>query len=371
MKAEIYVPAVAESLADLKVSFELLEPARRKCIQTGLMLIIRPAGLSAEKIQLQLDNLDYFLGKPIPDRPMVFGMHPNMPLSGSERLNFLTNPNWSEEYVRRGIEMMAKLPSELTPASGKAISLHLNTLVALEAWAANEPHWEKAFEGVLERIKGLVAFGADHGVRIAIETTPIPEFGDTPRNDRSLLNNSGGGYWPDLINPWPLLFWRGEIEKLREAGANLTIDICHSYIALRTILEIEKYTSKKQESFLARYGLYASDLEHAREAMEFASLVLEHTKPGDIWHVNDARGFYKSPELFGEESFFEEGVQLFEGDIPENDLMILIREGLRKRIKFVLEVHETDFTNRPNTKMSLERVLGLFEATEDDLAITR
>ncbi|MFZ2202614.1 MAG: hypothetical protein WAV56_04460, partial [Microgenomates group bacterium] len=169
MKAEIYVPALAESLEDLKVSYDLLEPARLKGFQTGLMIVIRPQGLSRERIQRQIDNLDYFLKKSADERPRVFGMHPNMPLSGPERLNFLTNPDWSEEYVRRGIEMVAKLPQELTPFTGRSISFHLNTLITSDKWMGNVNSWTKTFEIVLGRINNLADFGKGLGVSIAIE----------------------------------------------------------------------------------------------------------------------------------------------------------------------------------------------------------
>lgn len=353
-EAEIYVPAVAGFPNDLRNRYDLLEAAREKNYKTGLMLVIRPQDLNPEKVQKQLDNLDPYAAKSVAERPAIFAMHPNLPISGEAPFNFLKNPNFSEDYVGKAIEFVARFPPELSPATGRALSFHLNSLIAPEEWISDDDYWANVFEGVLERIGNLAEFAKRQGVDIAVETTPVTEFGDVSKDPEHLMGD-GHTYWADLGNPWPLLFWRDEIHRLRQKGSRVAIDFCHSFIALRTVLLAGRLAKEGRPEALSVYMLHQSDIDAARK-VSFPEAVLAHTQKGDIWHVNDAKGFYKTVALQGEESSFQEGVALFEGEIPVEALDTLVKKGLKLPIKYVIEVHEEDFTNSPNTKKSLQKV---------------
>lgn len=356
-KAEIYLPSVAVFSRDLERRHRILEPAREQGFRAGLMLVIRgPQDLTPEAIQKQIDNLSRFTSLGKEEKPAIFVMHPNKPLTGPERLNFLTNPDWSQDYVEQSVEFASKLPTELFPETGQTVSFHLNTLVTPMEWVANEDHWKKTFETIQRKIKDIVSFASRYDVKVAIETAPITEFGDIKRGEDTLLEH--GIYWDELGNPWPLFPWREEIKKLREAGASLAIDWCHSFIAMSTVSEVKQLASRgRLAEALSTYMIFESDLAHSEDVEDFSNQLLQITVPGDIWHANDARGIYKTPSLHEQSSYFEEGVPLFEGEIPEQQLRVLIKEGLRKPIKFVLEISETDFENNPNTRRSLKRVL--------------
>ncbi len=358
-QAEIFVPAVAEFPQQLKVKYNLLEKARNQGFNTGIMLVLLPGGLTPEKAKLQLDNLEPYLRLPSSERPSIFAMHPNLPLTGDKRLNFLDNPNWSQEYLEQSIDLVAQLPSEFTPATGKALSFHLNTLIKPKQWVSDEDYWAKAFEGVLSKVKAVAEFGQRHGVKVAIETLPLTEYGDVAKEEKRLMDD-GHTFWADLGNPWPLLFWRDEISKLRQAGSKIAIDVCHSFIAIRTVEEVRRLSREgKGKEALSVYMIHPSDLEKSQTAGSYDQQVLTNTAPGDIWHVSDAKGLYKTPELHGEQTHFEEGVALFEGDIPVDTLEKIIKEGLQKDIKFVIETMEADYSapTAPVTERSLNSVL--------------
>ena len=106
-------------------------------------------------------------------------MHPNMPI---DKFNFFKDPEFSQDYVEQSIAFASMLPQEMRPKTGNAVSFHLNTLVTPAEWVADPDYWQKAFETVEAKIKSLVEYGARYGVKIAIETTPISEFGDIRRD---------------------------------------------------------------------------------------------------------------------------------------------------------------------------------------------
>ncbi len=356
-RPEIYVPSVARFPDDLRARYDLLEPAREKGYKTGLMLVLRQGDFSAEETKKQLGNLDPYVKLGGAERPAVFAMHPNMPLEGKERLNLLDNPGFSREYIEQGIELAARIPDELSSEQGRAISFHLNTLIKPQQWTSDKEYWAEAFAGVLDTVRKITTFGKEHGVKVAIETVPIPEFGDIKKSPKSLLGD-GHTYWADLGNPWPLLFWRDEIAKVRAAGSGLAIDICHSFVALRAVHEIGRLIkSGKKNDALSTYMVHEDDVSKAPPIGQFGETVIGNTQRGDIWHMNDAKSAYATPRLHGDEKYFEEGIALFDGDIPADILRKLIRAGLEKQIKFVLEINEKDFKNNPSTKKSLDFVL--------------
>lgn len=366
-RAEIYVPAVARFPNDLENRHRLLEPARERGFKTGLMLVLRDQrDLEPEAIERQLGNLEPYVGLPEAERPAVFIMHPNKPLSGPKRLNFLDNPQYSQEYVEQSINFASRIPRELTPPSGQMVRFHLNTLVSPTSWVGDHFYWSEIFyDRVKPRIYNLSLLAHEKNLKIAVETTPIPEFGDMEKNDSTLMED-GHTYWADLGNPYPLLPWDIKVEPLG-ADVNLAIDWCHTFVALSTIYDAKRLIDSGRDGLqiLQRYMIHyetfglANALSPLGILEHFSRTVLDMTKPDDVWDVNDARGLYRTPELHGVQTYFEEGVTLFEGDIPTPHLQHLIREGVKRPIKFVLEINEDDFENSPNTKTSLARVLEL------------
>jgi hypothetical protein len=360
--AEMYVPGNALKPADLKNRYRLLERALNQGFSVGLMLILKSSQeTQGESRQIQLDNLDPYVKLPQGERPAIFVHHPNKPLEGVHGLqdgnNFFANPGQSQEWVEQTIDFAAQIPQELTPKSGQTVNIHLNTLLLPHEWHADPEYWSRHFEDVTKRIHQLSEYAKARNITLAVETVPIPEFGDMPKNPANQLTT--GVYWAELGNPWPLLFWRNDITQLRQAGSSLTIDLCHSFIALKTISEIARLPQDLRQQAVQTYMLYETDLDHANSLDHFAELVLTNTLSGDIWHVSDTRDIYKTPPFFEEQKNFEEGVELFAGEIPKDQLECLIQEGLKRVIKFVIEVNEQDYTNNPHTQASLNSVLQL------------
>lgn len=359
-KAEIYLPVVTGSSQELFGRDRMLSTFREKGHIGGFMLVPRGEKyLAYNGRREQLDALDPFVGRSFLERPRVFIHHSNKPL-GERGYNLLTNPEWSRDYVASSIELAAMIPKELVPESGRAVNIHLNTLVAPDRWVTSDSYWKKEFERVVGTIKELTAFASERNVTLAIETTPVPEFGDIPRIPDN--RTAEDVYWADLGNPWALLLWRPEgIVKLRGVGCNLAIDFCHSYLALDTARFAEALIKNGEdpEKILRTFKLTRADVSSVPSRRQFREHVVRNTQKGDIWHVNDAKGSYSVPPYSRGYQYFEEGVVPFEGDIPKDVLRQLIQEGLRQPIKFVIEVLEKDYSRSPNTRRALEKILQL------------
>ena len=361
-RAEFYLPSVAEFPDDLRRRNDLLDIVREHGYKNGLMLVLRPEDLyDINKQNRQLNNLEPYVKKNESERPRVFGMHPNMPIVGKERLNLFDNPHYSVEYLSRGIDLIAKLPDELTPDSGRTLSFHNNCLVVPKDVPSidEEEYWSRAFEGVLAHITQLSTYAKEKGVNLNLETTPIPEFGDVENRGKYL--DDGHTFWSQLGNPWPVLFWRDEIRQVREAGVGMAIDICHSFIALRTVQELKKIKDKSlRDKIRQAHMISREDLERVADLSsdEFSDYVLKNTKPGDVWHVSDVGlGLVENAKNDQNKIVeYEEGVALFEGDMPVKVLQKIIDSGLNQDIKFVLETNESDFIESPNTTRSMKKI---------------
>lgn len=85
------------------------------------------------------------------------------------------------------------------------MSVHLNTLaLPIPESPQSKDYWQRPFEQVLRIVSDLVSYAKACQVTLAIETVPIPEFGDHTKTHKTQLND-GVHYWSDLANPWPLL----------------------------------------------------------------------------------------------------------------------------------------------------------------------
>lgn len=355
IKAEIYLPAAGKSNRDLSNRYRLLQ-SLHKDIRTGLMLgFFSLQDLDKQAIEGVLRNLES-LSISKHSEAKVIVMHPNKPLIGNKRLNFLDNPEWSKKYVKKSIDFCYLIQKRFDPGWGQLLTFHLNTLVAPSLWRNDKNYWDRKFSEVYKHLIQLMRYANLKNVRLAIETTPVPEFGDIAKSDAIYLEDYGC-YWCDLGNPWPLFFWRDEIARLREAGYSIVIDWSHSYIALETLKRLSKLPGLKK--ILARYMVYKEDLEFANSIKSFSDLINKNTEDGDIWHINNAKGMYKYKDIFGAEEVFQEGVSLYSGEIPEKEIIELLKKGLRKKIKIVIEVNETDFEKSPNTRQALRVINNL------------
>lgn len=350
VKAEIYLPAVGKSDRDLRNRYELLK-SFHKDIRIGLMLaLFSLQDLDEQVIEHTLRNLELLKSTTKHCDMKIIMMHPNKPLIGDRRLNFLDNPDWSKEYVKKSIDFCDLIQKEINPNWGELLTFHLNTVIAPALWKNDKHYWDQRFLGVYKHLLQLINYANFKKVRLAIETTPIPEFGDVIKSDASHLGDYNC-YWSDLGNPWPLFFWRDEISQIREVGYSIVIDWSHSYIALSTLKKINKLPDR--EKIFKRYMIYEEDLKFADSIKSFSRLINDNTKDGDIWHVSNAKGMHKYKNIFGAEELFYEGVSFDKGEISDEEINKLLGNGLNKQIKIVIEVNETDFEESPNTRQAV------------------
>ncbi len=348
--SEIYLPSIGRSNHDLRKRIQLLQDLNSLKTKTGLMLLLlSQEDLEEKAIKKVLSNLKIFAKEQ--KQLKIFFMHPNKPLSGKKRLNFLDNSDWSMKYVKKSIDLCFSIQEEINSDWGKLLTFHLNTLIPPSLWRNDKQYWDNQFLKVYENLKDLSDYANSKKVTLAVETTPIPEFGDIAAEQNNYLHDYKC-YWPDLGNPWPLFFWRDEISMLRKAGYSIVIDWSHSYIALSTLKNLGKL--KDKEKVIKKYMIYQTDIELAKSFKSFVDLICNDTEKGDVWHVNNSRGSYKYKDIYGKEEIFYEGVSLDEGEISGKEINELLTWGLDNKIKIVIEVNETDFNKNENTKKSLE-----------------
>lgn len=365
VEAQIYVPSVAKFPDDLAARYDLLRPAREAGLKTGLMLVLLgPEDLNGENVQKQLDNLDRFVGMPQEERPGLTVMHPWKPLFGTDALNFLTNPDFSEDYVGKGIDFAGLLPTELTPVHGRYFSFHTNTMITPDQWKKDPDMWTRKFEDVARRVGNLVSLGnrLTQPVSVGVETIPIPAFGDWKKSDDSKIPGTKFHY-ADLVEMYPLLPWHEQVYLLREQGAQISIDWSHSFIAMKTVSEVARLVNLGHNDALERYGVYEKELQYAGKSYHFGQVMLEMTQEGDMVQVNNAKGIYRFSQFHNvsEEQPYFDSYPVYQGDIPQHQLRNLVKGSLEKRVHFVIEVNEPKgkILEAPNTKEYLEYVLKI------------
>ena len=119
----------------------------------------------------------------------------------------------------------------------------------------------------------------------------------------------------------------------------ICLDICHN----RTIyLNVNRGNSRNL--------LHPDDFQKLKSKSLFDDII--NLKSDDLVHLNDGSGFYSG----NEKTTFKEGLALGEGDIQE--LPKIVKYLNENKIPFVLEINETDFNNRPNTKKSIDYLLS-------------
>jgi sugar phosphate isomerase/epimerase len=339
MKPTVYVPAVAKFAGDLNTSYGFLKDFQDRGFDTGLMLVVLGgrASLEGELRDKQYGNFKDLTTR-VGDLPVII-MASNRPL---EDLDFYHHPEKSAEHIKAAVDFARGLPGALD----HVVTFHLNSLLKPEEWAAagvdvkeRYSYFGKKFEeDVLPALRAVADYAASKGVKLQIETCPVPEFGDCDDGDIE-----DGIPVNQLGNPFPLFSGRGA-DQIREAGLGVALDLCHTY----TLYRAAKEKAGTDGFFDAYRGLFPRDVElllSGSLGKEVSSL-----KAGEIVHLNDSRGLFVPGE-----SVHEEGIALGEGDI--SSLEEIVPELFRSDLRVVFEVHETDFDNRPNLRTSMDYVL--------------
>ena len=330
MVNQVFVPTVAKFKDDIKTSLKIQDPLVAVGYKGGLMLVIQKGFLGGtEDAEKQYANLrEVFDADNYGDSPIVT-MLSNMPI---DQIDFLHNSEFAVEHVRRGIDFAHGLPI----GKRKILTFHLNTLVTgSEFRSKDEIAWRDSFhKEITPCLEKISRYALHKGVEVKIETVPVPEFGDISSSDTREYRTVK---LSELMNPFYLTSYWG-FEQVRDAGLGICLDLCHN----RAIYEV----AKKGDLELV---LHPSD----RTALSFRTLYEDVVDIGteDLVHLNDGDGIYSNVR----NKVFREGVQLGQGDIT--CLRAIINHLDSRKIPYVLEINETDFVNRPNTKGSIEYLL--------------
>lgn len=329
VKNQIFVPTVAEFQDDIQTSLVIQQPLVEAGYDRGLMLVIRGGskGVTAdETVERQYNNLskikDY-------DSPIIT-MLSNIPL---EEIDFLHNTDYAKEHVRRGIDFTKGLPI----GTRRILTFHLNSLVPLQEFKdKDETQWKNEFNRIIKpALEEIARHGHNLGVEVKVESVPVPEFGDVPSSDNRTYR---GAKWNELRNPFYITASWG-FDQLREIGLGICLDLCHN----RTLYEIAKRGDQD-------HSLYPNDRGNLSQESLLTDII--PMEPNDIVHLNDGLNIFSSKD----NTVHVEGVALGKGDIKQ--LRSAIRYFDMMGIPYVLEINETDFKNRPNTKDSIEYILA-------------
>ncbi len=339
MKPTVYVPAVAKFADDLDTSYGFLKDFQDRGFNTGLMLVVLggKASLEGELRDKQYGNFKDLTTR-VGDLPVIV-MASNRPL---EDLDFYHDPVGSVEHIKSAVDFARGLPGALD----HVVTFHLNSLLKPEEWSAAGATVEERYgyfgkkfeEEILPALKEVADYAASKGVKLQIETCPVPEFGDCDDKD-----TEGGIPINQLGNPFPLFSGRGA-NQVREAGLGVALDLCHTHTLYRAAQE-----KAGAEGFFETYrGLSPEDVE----VLAAGNLrdEVSNLKDGEVVHLNDSRGLFVPGE-----SMHEEGIALGEGEI--SGLEEIIPELFNRDLRVVFEIHESDFANRPNLRTSIDYVL--------------
>lgn len=331
--ATCYVPVFAERGEDVETSWYFASFLKQNGFKAGLMLVIRggAAGLRGAAKERQYANLAALTMR-TGNLPMIV-MVANLPLAD---LDFYHRPEQSVAHVRQAIDFAAGLPG----ASGAIVTFHLNALLSPDEWRAAWALPEDRFlffqsyfaRRIAPALAEVAAYAGARDIPAKVETTPVPEFGDRPR-DAALR---------ELGNPYPLYSGRG-FRELRALGLGVALDFSHT----RTLFCAASLDWREDpECYDVYKGIFPEDLERLRGKGLMDEVIA--LAPGDVVHLNDGRGLFDPGRGMGH----EEGVALGEGDIE--NLPELIRGMIRRELHLVFEINETDYAARPNLKRSLD-----------------
>ena len=339
VKPIVYTPTVAKFLDDIETSYRFLENFRDRGYQTGLMLVVLggKSGLEGQDKDKQYANFGEFTSR-VGQLPVIV-MASNRPL---QDLDFYHRPGESVDHIKSAIDFARGLPGALD----QVVTFHLNSLLTPDEWkeAGNTPeerfrYFRSQFEEtVFPALRSVAKYASEKGVKVQVETCPVPEFGDCGDDD-----SENGIILNQLGNPYPLFSGRG-IEDVRSQGLGVTLDLCHTF----TLYNAANNGWFGDGAFDVYKGLFPIDLDFLRSRNivdEVASL-----KEGDVVHLNDSKGLFVPGK-----SVHDEGIALGEGEM--STLEELVPKLFNSNLRVVFEVHENDFKNRPNLRKSIDYVL--------------
>jgi len=333
MRNQIFIPTNAESKEDIINSLDIQQTLLDADYIPGLMIYIRNGlkGVALDSIvQKQYENLSEI--NEIYGNAAIVVILSNIPI---EEIDFLHNPQYATEHAMKGIDFAKNLPI----GKRKIVTFHLNSLVPKkEYFAKSFEKWKKEFDlKIVSYLREIGKYSKSNGVEAKIETVPVPEFGDIPQEDpRTYL----GVKLHELRNPFYII---GDMfQYAYPPGIGVCLDLCHS----RTI-----YEHAKQEN--ANELFHADIIGYLKTRSLFNDVLA--LKQFDIVHLNDGKGLYDEKT----KTSFEEGIALGKGDIK--GLSQLIKHLDSKKIAYVLEINETDFANRPETRDSIEYLVNLYK----------
>lgn len=255
-----------------------------------------------------------------------------------DELDFHHLPEESLKNLRATVDFADSLPST---DDRPVVTFHLNTLFTTREWseAGREPDEKLEYfsaifrHRILPALESAAQYARSRNVALKVETTPVPEFGDTADAE---LNSLG--------NPYPLYSQRG-VRDLRERGFGIVLDLCHSH----TLFVAARRISEGSATCDDYKGLFPADLDYLRSATLLDEV--RTLEPGDMVHLNDSRGLFNRATG----ALHEEGVCLGDGEI--SDLPEIVRELVARNLPAALEIHESDYRFRPNLRRSIEYLL--------------
>jgi len=350
---DVFIPTVAEFPDDIATSWEIQKPLEDAGYRPGFMLFIRktkpedkPRVFDHENVKKQYGNLEKY-AEQYGNAPVVT-MLSNLPI---QHIDFLHNSSEARDHVYQGIEFAKALPI----GGRKMLTFHLNTLVTPEEFKSkSQEEWYALFDEVIRpKLKRLCLDTKEKNVETLVETVPVPEFGDIKPEDNLTYR---GVHFRDLRNPFYLIGNNGAWNEVKRAGLGICLDVYHN----RTIYieghckneEVLFQKDREQLHMILQPVDYEMTIDKDMISRTLLADVMELNPRTDLVHLNDGAGRY-NPQ--GE--VFLEGVALGERDI--DDLKYMINDVNRRKIPFVIEVNETDFKERPNTKKSIEYLLSL------------
>lgn len=324
MKNQIFIPTFAKSITDIKASLSILEEIIAIGYEPCLMLVIKNGlkGLIENDKKEQYKNLKTLVVQ-YTKKPVIV-MLSNFPL---EEIDFLENSDKTIKHIKAGIDFASELPI----GGRKIVTFHINTWISQEEFhATQEKEWLSRFDkAIMPSLLKISEYSRSKNVEVKIETDPVPVFGDIGNDDPSKYR---GVRLNELRNPFLLTHGWG-FEKLRQAGLGICLDFCHNRTIYKTIQQGDP------DKVLLPFFL---------KKLKDGSLLddLNDLRASDIAHLNDGLGLYSKSG-----STFKEGVALGEGDIENLDDKIIYLNKIK--IPFAIEVWDSDFTNRLETKRSI------------------
>lgn len=336
--AYFYIPTNLNSISDVYVSWDYLKLLINYSDQIGMMFVSMTGweGFTGKQRELQYENYLRITQECGPILSIV--MTPNLPW---EKTDWYHNPDEAFSRLRLAVDFASTLPNIQTKPF---VSFHLNTLFTADQW--NElgqttlEKYERAQEiflkFVIPSLIQAVNYADKKDVRLFVETTPIPEFGD--RKEAELYT---------LSNPYPLHSRRG-IPELRNAGFGIALDLCHTF----TLFKIMNFFPSYKETLFDHYrGFFSQDFAQLSGKTLFDEV--RALQKGDIIHLNDSQGYF----CYNKGIFHDEGVTLGEGEISY--LPSIVNEIFSKKdLHVVFEINEEDYVKRPNLKKSIEYLIS-------------